>query len=196
MVELIFATNNHHKAEEINLLLGADFKIMTLQQSGIEIDIPEPYDSLEENAAEKSRVIFNLTKKPCFAEDTGLEVFALQGRPGVKSARYAGESRCSVANITKVLEELENKKNRKAQFRTVISLLSENQHHLFEGICEGTIIASLRGEHGFGYDPIFVPDGSDKTFGEMNITDKSMFSHRAKAVAKMVEFLNEKARVI
>lgn len=196
MVELIFATNNQHKVEEINHMLGLHFKIITLQQAGILIEIAEPYNTLEENASEKSRVIFNLTKKPCFAEDTGLEVFALEGRPGVKSARYAGESRSSIENINKVLAELMNEKNRKAQFRTVISLLNRKEHHVFEGVCEGTIIASIRGEQGFGYDPVFVPDGSDKTFAEMNINEKSKFSHRAKAVAKMVAFLKEKDSAI
>jgi XTP/dITP diphosphohydrolase len=189
-MRLIFATNNQHKADEINSILGNEFEIITLKQAGIDIDIPEPFNTLEENASEKSRVIHEMTGKDCFSEDTGLEVEALNGEPGVKSARYAGESKSFDNNIDKLLQNLEGKENRRAQFRTVVSLRLKDKEYKFEGICKGSIIAERKGNNGFGYDPVFVPDGSDRTFAEMNMEKKNKFSHRKKAIAKLVGFLS------
>jgi XTP/dITP diphosphohydrolase len=190
-MQLIFATNNQHKADEINSILGNEFEIITLKQAGIDIDIPEPHETLEENASEKSGVIHNMTGKDCFSEDTGLEVVALNGEPGVKSARYAGESKSFEDNIDKLLLNLRDKTNKAAQFRTVISLRLKGKEYKFEGICKGSIIAERKGVNGFGYDPVFVPEGSDKAFGEMTIEEKNKFSHRKKAVEKLVEFLKK-----
>ena len=189
MNTLIFATNNQHKVEEIRAVLGKSFEIITLKEAGIEIDIPEPHDTLEANASEKSSTIFRLTGKDCFGEDTGLEVKALNGEPGVKSARYAGDSRSFEKNIEKLLVNLQAETNRKAQFRTVISLLLNGKEYLFEGICPGMIIETSRGVKGFGYDPVFVPDGSEKTFAEMEMGEKNRFSHRNKAMEKLIYFL-------
>lgn len=191
MLTLIFATNNANKALEINAVLGKDFKIITLKEAGINIDIPEPYDTLEENASEKSGVIYQLTGKDCFSEDTGLEVEALNGEPGVKSARYAGENKSSEDNINLLLQNMEGKQNRLAQFRTIISLRLDNQEYKFEGICKGSIIAERRGVNGFGYDPIFVPEGSKLTFAEMDMKEKNLYSHRKKAVEKLVAFIGK-----
>ena len=192
-LKLIFATNNQHKVEEIRLVVGASFEIITLKEAGVDIDIPEPYDTLEENASAKSRTIFEMTGTNCFSEDTGLEADALNGEPGVKSARYAGDSRSRPerdANIEKLLINLSDKTARTARFRTVISLLIDGEENLFEGICKGRIINEKRGEKGFGYDPVFIPDGSDKTFAEMELEEKNLFSHRRKATDKLVVFLN------
>ena len=189
---LIFATNNQHKVDEIRWVPGNNFKIISLKEAGINIDIPEPHDTLEANASEKSRIVCQLTGKNCFSEDTGLETAALDGEPGVKSARYAGEERSFEENINKLLMNLQDKKNRNARFRTVISLLFQGQEYLFEGICNGTIIEEKRGENGFGYDPVFVPDGSTKTFAEMELDEKNKFSHRKKAMEKLVTFLSKK----
>lgn len=188
-MQLIFATNNQHKAEEINSILGNEFKIITLKQAGIDIDIPEPHNTLEENASEKSGVIYNMTGWDCFSEDTGLEVESLNGDPGVKSARYAGENKSFDNNIDKLLLNLKDEENRKAQFRTVISLRLKEKEYKFEGICKGSIIAERKGTNGFGYDPVFIPEGSVKTFAEMTMEEKSQFSHRKKAVEKLVNFL-------
>jgi len=190
MNTLIFATNNQNKVDEIRLVLGNRFKIITLKESGIDIDIPEPHDTLEANATEKSTVIHQLTGKNCFSEDTGLEVASLNGEPGVKSARYAGEHRSFEQNIEKLLQQLTDELNRAARFRTVISLILDDKEFLFEGICNGVITKENRGTNGFGYDPVFIPDGSYKTFAEMNMEEKSLFSHRKKAMEKLVTFLN------
>jgi len=189
MKTLIFATNNQHKADEIRLVLGDRFKLLTLKEAGIDMDIPEPYDTLEANAAEKSKVIHQLTGENCFSEDTGLEVAALNGEPGVKSARYAGEERSFEDNIEKLLLNLKGETNRKAQFKTVISLLLDGKQYFFEGICPGIITTKKIGSNGFGYDPVFIPDGSDKTFAEMTMEGKTTFSHRKKATEKLVQFL-------
>lgn len=189
-LRLIFATNNQHKVDEIKVVIGGQFNVVTLKDAGIDIDIPEPHDTLEANATEKSTTIHRLTGDNVFSEDTGLEVAALNGEPGVKSARYAGEGRDFQANIDKLLVNLEGIGNRKAQFRTVISLILNNQEYLFEGICEGEIIAQQKGLKGFGYDPVFVPNGSDKTFAEMTIEEKNQFSHRKKATDKLIAFLS------
>ncbi len=197
MHTLLFTTNNKNKVAEIQSLVGPDFKIITLQEAGIDIDIPEPHDTLQENAFEKASTIYSLTQQNCFSEDTGLEIEALGGAPGVRSARYAGADRDFQANIDKVLAELKNHPNRIAQFRTVICLLWAEENNppktfYFEGICKGEISSSMMGENGFGYDPIFVPEGSNKSFAQMNMEEKNVFSHRQKAVTQLFEFLAKK----
>lgn len=189
-MKLIFATNNQHKIDELRSLISQEFEILPLKEAGIFTDIPEPYDTLEANASAKSRTIHEMTGLDCFSEDTGLEVEALNGEPGVKSARYAGERRSFDANIDKLLTNLAGKTSRKARFRTVISLLINGQETLLEGICNGQITEERRGEQGFGYDPVFIPEGSDRTFAEMTMAEKGRFSHRARATEKLVAFLN------
>ncbi len=189
-MKLIFATNNQHKVDEIRSVIDKNLELITLQEAGIDIDIPEPYNTLKENASGKSWTIFNMTGINCFSEDTGLEVDSLGGEPGVKSARYAGDDRSFNANIEKLLSKLADKTDRTARFRTVISLIIDGRETLFEGICEGSIIKEKRGEQGFGYDPVFIPAGAAKTFAEMNMQEKNQFSHRKKAVEKLVAFLN------
>lgn len=190
-MKLIFATNNQHKVNEIQPLVGNDFELITLKDAGIDTDIPEPFDSLEENASHKSKTIYNLTGLNCFSEDTGLEVPSLNGEPGVKSARYSGEEKSFDKNIDKLLNKLQSKTDRKARFRTVISLLMEDKEIQFEGICDGYIIESRQGNEGFGYDPVFVPLGSDITFAQMSMEEKNKFSHRRKAVDKLVNYLRK-----
>ena len=190
-MKLIFATNNQHKVDEIRAVIGDQFELLTLKEAGIDIDIPEPHDTLEANATEKSTVIYELTGINCFSEDTGLEVKALNGEPGVKSARYAGEDRSFDKNIEKLLHNLAGESDWSAQFRAVISLIIDGQETLFEGVCNGKIIPDKRGNEGFGYDPVFVPTGSNKTFAEMSLPEKSSYSHRARAVEKLVAFLNK-----
>lgn len=192
MKTLIFATNNKNKVKEIRTVIGSKFNIISLEEAGINIDIPEPHNTIEENAVEKSSFIFNLTGKDCFGEDTGLEVEALNGEPGVKSARYAGDNKNATDNIKKVLSKLNNNKNRNAQFKTIISVIINGNHQSFEGICKGKIINELKGKDGFGYDPIFIPDGSTKTFAEMSMEEKNVYSHRRKATDKLIEFLLNK----
>ncbi len=189
MEKLIFATNNQHKVEEIRLVLGDRFEIVTLKDAGIDIEIAEPHFTLEENAREKSVTIYNLTAKNCFSEDTGLEVTVLNGEPGVKSARYAGENASFSDNVEKLLENMQLATNREARFRTVISLILDEQEFQFEGICNGKIIQEKRGKEGFGYDPVFIPDGSEMTFAEMGKIAKNEFSHRKKAMDKLISFL-------
>jgi XTP/dITP diphosphohydrolase len=190
MDTIIFATNNQNKVEEVRAVLGNRFNIITLKEAGIDIDIPEPFDTLEANATQKSKTIFNMTNQNCFSEDTGLEVEALNGEPGVKSARYAGEDRSFADNMDKLLSKLSSAENRKARFRTVISLILESKEYFFEGICTGKIIHERKGDHGFGYDPVFVPDGSDQTFAQMDMAEKNKFSHRKKAMEKLIHFFN------
>jgi XTP/dITP diphosphohydrolase len=189
MHTLIFATNNRNKVAEIQSLVGPNFTIIPLKEAGIDIDIPEPHDQLEANALEKAMTIFNMTQQNCFSEDTGLEILALDGAPGVKSARYAGENSNPQANIDLVLSKMTGVENRTAQFRTVICLIWENQTYYFEGICKGQILNNMQGENGFGYDPIFVPDGASKSFANMTMDEKNQFSHRKKAVTQLFEFL-------
>lgn len=189
MNKIIFATNNENKVAEVKVILNEKFQILSLKEAGIDIDIPEPYDTLEENAREKAQVIHRLTRQNCFAEDTGLEVKSLNSEPGVKSARYAGEERSFEKNIDKLLSKLADKKNPEAQFRTIICLVCKGEDKIFEGICKGTIIAERRGNSGFGYDPVFVPEGSTKTFAEMTIIEKNVFSHRKKAIEKLTTYL-------
>jgi XTP/dITP diphosphohydrolase len=189
MTTLIFATNNEHKVSEIQSLLPKDTNVITLQQAGINIDIPEPYDTLQENANTKAKTIFEITKQNCFSEDTGLEIDALNGAPGVHSARYAGADRNFNANIEKVLANLKNNENRKAQFRTVICLIWNEKEYYFEGICRGQIAEQNSGTAGFGYDPIFIPEGATKSFAEMTMDEKNTYSHRQKAVSQLFSFL-------
>lgn len=190
-MQLIFATNNQHKVEEIQAAIGHMLEVISLKDAGIDVDIPEPYDTLEENAQEKSRFIHQRTKQNCFSEDTGLETDALNGEPGVKSARYAGEGRDFDANIDKLLNKLGTTSNRSARFRTVISLILEEKEYLFEGICEGQIISERRGANGFGYDSVFKPNGGTRTFAEMTLEEKGSYSHRKKAADKLVLFLQQ-----
>jgi XTP/dITP diphosphohydrolase len=188
-MKLIFATNNENKVKEFKSLVGAEFEIITLQDAGIDIDIPEPHDTLEANATEKSTTIHRMTQTNCFAEDTGLEIAALNGAPGVLSARYAGEQKSSSDNIARVLREMEGQANRQAQFRTVISLILDNKEYQFEGISKGAITIAVQGSEGFGYDPVFVPEGATKTFAEMELAEKNQYSHRARAFQKFADFL-------
>lgn len=180
MTTLIFATNNQHKVDEMRSVLRDRFNIISLKEAGLDIDIPEPHPTLEANASEKSGTIHRLTGKDCFSEDTGLEVDELHGEPGVKSARYASDARSFDDNIDKLLFNLKDTGNRKAQFRTALSLILGNEEYLFEGICRGSITTTRSGAKGFGYDPVFIPDGSEKTFAEMDMEEKNKFSHRKK----------------
>jgi XTP/dITP diphosphohydrolase len=188
-MRLIFASNNQHKIEELKAFCKNVIDIISLKEAGLDIDIPEPHDTLEANASEKSWAIYKLTGKDCFSEDTGLEIEALNGEPGVKSARYAGDGRSFKDNIEKVLNKLSSHSNKKARFRAVISLIIEGKETQFEGICNGKIIDIPRGLEGFGYDPVFIPDGSNRTFAEMSIEEKNEFNHRTKAAAKLVAYL-------
>ena len=193
-MKLIFASNNQHKIEELKAFCKNEsvkhrVEIISLREAGLDIDIPEPHNTLEENASEKSQTVYKLTGKNCFSEDTGLEIEALNGEPGVKSARYAGESRSFKENIQKVLTKLSSYPNKKARFRAVISLIIDGQETQFEGICNGKIIDTPAGLEGFGYDPIFIPEGSNRTFAEMSLDEKNQFNHRTKAAAKLVAYL-------
>jgi len=190
--ELIFATNNLHKITEIQSLIGDNFILKSLQQIGCTEDIPETAPTLEGNALLKAQYIYNKYGKNCFADDTGLEIESLDGRPGVFSARYATDGHDFEANIDKVLEELQGVENRDARFRTVIALILDGSVHYFEGIVNGEIIAERKGTKGFGYDPVFLPNGYDQTFAEMPLSEKNKISHRARAVNKLVDFLNSK----
>ena len=189
-MKLIFATNNQHKVEEIRAVVGHQFELLTLKEAGIDIDIPEPHPTIEANASEKSQTIYQMTGINCFGEDTGLEVAALNGEPGVKSARYAGDDKSPDANIEKLLSNLSGKADWSARFKTVISLIIDGREILFEGISSGRIIPEKKGIHGFGYDPVFIPEGSNNTFAEMSMEEKTLYSHRARATAKLVAFLN------
>jgi len=190
-MKIIFATNNQHKVEEVKTLLPSNISIISLREAGIDAEIPEPHDTLQENAAEKARTIRTMTGENCFSEDTGLEVQALNGEPGVKSARYAGEEKTSQQNMEKLLARLGQQEDRRARFRTVICLILADREYHFEGICEGVITYEPRGDQGFGYDPVFIPNEAEKTFAEMGMKEKNKFSHRKKAVTKLVEFLNQ-----
>jgi XTP/dITP diphosphohydrolase len=195
MTELIFATNNAHKASEIQAAIGSIIGIITLKEAGIDIDIPEPHNTLEANASEKSTTIYTLTGRDCFSEDTGLEVYSLNGEPGVRSARYADDDGRFNTNIEKLLFNMVNIENRNARFRTVVSLRLRKKEFLFEGICEGRIGRQPVGTGGFGYDAVFLPTGSNKTFAEMTMGEKASFSHRKKASDKMVVFLQRRLTV-
>lgn len=199
MMKIVFATNNQHKLEEIRQILGEKFEVLSLNDIGCHDDIPEDHDTLQENALQKAQFIAEKYGYDCFADDTGLEVDALGGEPGVHSARYAAldgngsESHDSEANMQKLLRKLGNNNNRKARFRTVIALLESDGNgnkvaKLFEGIVEGRIAYEKSGEEGFGYDPIFMPDGYDQSFAELGADIKNTISHRARAVAKLAEY--------
>ncbi|MCK4664219.1 MAG: non-canonical purine NTP diphosphatase [Bacteroidales bacterium] len=190
-MKLIFATNNINKINEISKILGDDFKILNLKDIGCFEQLPENSDTLEDNAKEKALFIYNKYKTNCFADDTGLEIDVLNGEPGVFSARYAGEENCSEKNKQKVLKNMKDKNNRKARFRTVISLIINGIEYQFTGIINGTILEKPQGKAGFGYDPIFMPDAYSKSFAEMTITEKNKISHRGIAVRKLTEFLKK-----
>jgi XTP/dITP diphosphohydrolase len=192
-MKLVFATHNLHKLQEIRAAIGDAFEVIGLDEAGIYTEIPEPYDTLEENASEKTRVISRLTGSYCFSEDTGLEVEALKGEPGVRSARYAGVSASADQNIEKLLGKMGQRPDRNARFRTVISLRWNDGEHFFEGVCEGRILFAREGQGGFGYDPVFVPEGSEISFAEMNMDEKNRFSHRRKAADKLIAFLRAEA---
>ncbi len=189
-MKLIFATNNQNKVAEIKSALSDGLEIITLKEAGIDIDIPEPHETLEENAREKATVIHKLTSLNCFSEDTGLEVAGLDGAPGVRSARYAGDEADNKKNIALLLQNMENITAKDAQFKTVISLILDNKEYQFTGICQGEILKEERGDKGFGYDSIFIPTGDERTFAEMDMQDKNMYSHRKKALARLIDFLN------
>ena len=211
-MRIVFATNNQHKLSEIRSILGDSIEVLSLKDIGCDVDIPETGTTLEENALQKAQYVYDHYHIDCFADDTGLEVDALDGAPGVYSARYASmasqtsttspASHDSEANMARLLKELGNNNNRKARFRTVIALIQKKdvcpcgctsikEIHKFEGIVEGEIIRERRGGEGFGYDPIFQPDGYDQTFAELGMDIKNRISHRARAVAKLCEFLSE-----
>ena len=190
MKKLVFATNNAHKLEEIRAILGDKVEILSLNDIDCHADIPETADTLQGNAALKAQYIYDNYGLDCFADDTGLEVEALNGAPGIYSARYAsGEGHDSEANMKKLLSEMQDKDNRKARFRTVICLIEDGKEHFFEGIVNGSIIRERKGGAGFGYDPVFVPDGYSETFAEMGNDEKNKISHRARAVQKLCEYL-------
>ena len=192
MKKIVFATNNKHKLEEIREILGENFEIVSLKDIGCDVDIPETGNTLEDNALQKAEYVKQHYGLDCFADDTGLEVEALNGAPGIHSARYAeGTDHDSNANMDKLLKELGNNNNRKARFRTVIALLLNGETHLFEGIVNGKIIYEKHGTEGFGYDPIFVPDGYEQSFAELGMEIKNQISHRARAVKKLADFLHQ-----
>ena len=189
-LKLVFATNNKHKLEEVQAML-TNFEIVSLADINCFEDIPETANTLEGNAILKANFITEKYGLDCFADDTGLEVEALNNEPGVYSARYAGEDNNAEANMNKLLNNLENNPNRRAQFKTAIALNIQGKQFIFEGVCKGTILTEKRGNSGFGYDPIFMPDGFDRSFAEMNLAEKGSISHRGKAVEKLVTYLNE-----
>ncbi|MBN1388980.1 MAG: non-canonical purine NTP diphosphatase [Bacteroidales bacterium] len=191
-MDIIIASNNSHKIKEINAVLQEPVRLIPMSEAGINEDIPENAKTLEENALEKARYVHRRTGLNVFADDTGLEVVALNGAPGVHSARYAGQDKNSDNNIDKLLRELESYENRKARFRTVIALILNNEEYLFEGIINGRIITEKRGDKGFGYDPVFLPDNEDCTFAEMPAERKNMISHRANAIQKLNDFLSSR----
>lgn len=192
---LVFATNNQHKLNEIKNVLGNRLDLISLKDLNINEDIPEDHNSLEENAARKALFIYNKYKIDCFADDTGLEIKALNGEPGVFSARYAGDQCNFEDNINKVLRKLRGIKDRKARFRTVVSIVEKGHIVNFEGTINGEIINEKRGINGFGYDPIFKPDGYKQTFAEMTLDEKNKISHRAKAIEKLTNYLFSKNEI-
>lgn len=188
-MKLVFATNNKHKLCEIVSILGDRYEIVSLEQIGCREDIPEDHETLQENAMQKARFVKERYGYDCFADDTGLEIEALDRRPGVYSARYAGPAKDSLANMQKVLEEMKGKENRKACFRTVIALILEGKEYYFEGRVDGEILEEQQGEAGFGYDPIFRPEGYTESFAEMPMEEKNKISHRGRAVERLSDFL-------
>ncbi len=190
-MKICFATNNPNKLKEIRQLLGNHFEVQSLEDIGCREELPENQDTLEGNSEEKARYVFDHFQVACFADDTGLEVSALHGAPGVYSARYAGSQRRSEDNMARLLAELEGKEDRRAQFRTVITLILDGKSHQFEGIAKGQITATQSGAAGFGYDPIFKPQGYEQTFAEMDMQTKNKISHRGLATSKLVSFLRQ-----
>ena len=189
-MEILFATNNAHKLSEVSAVLGDGFRLVTPRDCGITEEIPETQPTIEGNALQKARYLHERTGRDCFADDTGLEVAALGGAPGVHSARYATDGHDFAANNRLLLKNLEGVTDRRARFRTVIALILNDEWHLFEGIVEGRIVNAERGAEGFGYDPLFLPDGSDKTFAEMDAAAKNALSHRGRAVRKLAAYLH------
>ncbi len=188
-MKLVFATNNPHKLKEIQPLLGNQITLLSLNDIGHKNDLPEEQETLEGNAFQKAKYVYDHYGLNCFADDTGLEVEAINGLPGVYSARYSGEAKNPQANIDKLLKELNGKTNRKARFRTVISLIIDDSDRRFEGIVNGKIIEQMRGSEGFGYDPVFKPEGYDMTFAEMPLEVKNTISHRSRAIRKLADYL-------
>lgn len=191
-MKICFATNNQNKLSEIQQILGDQFQILSLKDIGCFDDIPEPHETLEENSAEKAEYIYSRYGIPVFADDTGLEITALNGAPGVYSARYGGPERSAAKNMSKVLDELTEATDRSARFRTIMTYIETTGSYQFEGIVEGQIIDEVRGAGGFGYDPIFIPAGYRQTFGELPSEEKNKISHRVRALAKLVEFLKSR----
>jgi XTP/dITP diphosphohydrolase len=189
MIRIIFATNNQHKVDEIKAAVGHRLQVISLREAGIDIDIPEPHDTLEANAGEKSSTIHRLTGDNCFSEDSGLEVYMLNGEPGVNSKHYAGEDASFAENVQKLLHRLGDQPDRRARLRTVISLIFDEKEYLFQGVCEGHILHSPAGEGGFGYDPVFAPEGESRSFAQMTLEEKNHYSHRRKAADQLVTFL-------
>lgn len=188
-MKLVFATNNQHKVKEIQALVGDNVNLLSLKDIGHKGDLPEEQDTLEGNAYQKAKYVFDHYGLNCFADDTGLEVEALNGLPGVYSARYAVNSKNFLNNINKLLAEIKNEQNRKARFRTVISMIINGTEKRFEGVVNGEIIDEMRGKEGFGYDPVFKPEGYEKTFAEMPLEEKNYISHRSKAINKLTNYL-------
>jgi len=189
MIRLCFATNNENKILEIRQILGDEFRILSLNDINCHEEIPENQPDLAGNSLQKARFIFDHYLTDCFADDTGLEVKALNGDPGILSARYAGEQKDNKKNIKLLLKNLSNKTDRKARFRTVITLIQEGEVHQFDGIIDGKISNELRGQQGFGYDPVFIPDGYSQTFAELGLAEKNKISHRGIAIRKLVRYL-------
>ena len=193
-VNILFATNNAHKLMEVQAVLGPGFRLVTPRECGVTEEIPEEQQTLEGNASQKAHYLHERTGMDCFADDTGLEVEALGGAPGVHSARYATDGHDFAANNRLLLKNLEGQANRRARFRTVISLILDGEEHLFEGIVEGHIAQCASGSEGFGYDPLFIPEGSAKTYAEMDPAEKNALSHRGRAVRKLAEFLHNRGK--
>ncbi len=189
-MKLVFATNNAHKLEEIREMAGGQYEIVSLKEIGCQEEIPEEQDTLEGNALQKARFVKERYGADCFADDTGLEIAALGGEPGVRSARYAGEGHDSEANMRKVLAKMEGVDDRRARFRTVIALILDGEEHLFEGEVRGEILREKHGAEGFGYDPIFRPEGFAESFAEMSLDAKNAISHRGRATRALIRFLN------
>ena len=190
-MKIVFATNNAHKLSEVSAVLGEGYELVTLREVGITEDIPETGATLDENASQKARYVFERTGLDCFADDTGLEVEALDGAPGVRSARYATDGHDFAANNRKLLSELDGKENRRARFRTVISLIQGGVERQVEGIVEGVIATQESGNEGFGYDPVFIPQGYNCTLAEISLDQKNAISHRGKAMRALAEYLND-----
>lgn len=193
-MRLCFATNNKHKIKEIEALLGSSYQLLSLEDIGCDVELPEDQDTLEGNSLQKAQYVYAHFQVDCFADDTGLEVTALNGAPGVYSARYAGPEKDTTANMALLLKNLGGKSDRSAQFRTVITLILGGRQIQFEGIVKGKIAEHHHGEKGFGYDPIFIPEGYSKTFAEMSREEKNKISHRGLAIQKLVKYLREEAK--